>query len=239
MIAPATVRPLRGRPATPAIDSLPAPMVGLGAGGHTKCLLEAIRSVHRFRVVALLDADPARTGSIVLGHSVFHDRELSTLRREGVVNAFVGIGHVGDATNRRRAAALLREAGFRLPPIVHRSATVALSATLDDGAQVMAGALVGAEAHIGRDAILNAGAIVGHDVHVGESAHLASGSRVAGSAHIGAGGLIGAGAVVIQGITVGDGAVVGAGAVVIHDVPAGVRVGGAPARPLTPATQVA
>ena len=44
---------------------------------------------------------------------------------------------------RRAGASLLREAGFRLPVIVHRAASVAVSAELEEGVQVMAGAIVG------------------------------------------------------------------------------------------------
>lgn len=45
---------------------------------------------------------------------------------------------------------------------------------------------------------------------------------------------IGAGALVLPGVTIGDGAVIGAGSVVTRDVPAGARVVGSPARPVTP-----
>jgi UDP-perosamine 4-acetyltransferase len=214
-------------------DLLPA-IVGLGAGGHAKCTVEAIRSVLRYRVVALLDSDPALQGVMVLGCPVVGGDAMAALRGQGVELAFVGIGGTGDVSPRRAGAALLRDAGFRLPAIVHRSASVAVSAVLQEGAQVMAGAIVNAEARIGRDALVNAGAIVGHDAVVGECSHIASGARLGGAAHVGAGAHIGSGAVILQDRTVGEGAIVGAGAVVIDDVPPGARVGGVPARRLAP-----
>jgi hypothetical protein len=122
-------------------DLLPA-IAGLGAGGHAKCAVEAIRSVLRYRVVALLESDPALQGLTVLGCPVVGGDAMAALRGQGVELAFVGIGGAGDVSPRRAGAALLREAGFRLPAIVHRSASVAVSAVLEEGAQVTAGAVV-------------------------------------------------------------------------------------------------
>jgi len=47
---------------------------------------------------------------------------------------------------------------------------------------------------------------------------------------------IGAGAVIVGPIRLGDGCAIGANSVVLHDVPAGVTVAGAPARPISSAT---
>ena len=231
---PPPARPRRARSplsaAPPLAGGVLTPIVGVGSGGHAKSAIDAIESVFRFCVVALLDADPSREGGTVLGCPVISGDGMAALRADGVEHAFVGLGGSGDTTARRAGAAILRDAGFRLPSIVHRTATVARSARLAEGVQVLAGAIVGADAHLGRDALVNAGAIVGHDVGVGEAAHVASGARVGGAVTIGDGAHVGTGAVILQGRTIGERAIVAAGAVVLEDVPARGRVAGVPAR---------
>ena len=209
------------------------PIAGLGAGGHARSLLEAIRSRGEFEVVALVDDDPAE--AVLLGVPVLRGEEgLAAVRRRGVRHAFAGVGGIGDTGPRRRVCERLLAAGLELPPIVHASAAVSPWARLARGAQVLAMAVVNAEAELGEGALVNTGAIVEHDCRVGAYAHLAPHAALAGGAGVGPDAHVGMGAVVIEGVHVGAGAFVAAGAAVVADVPDGARVGGVPARPLGP-----
>jgi UDP-perosamine 4-acetyltransferase len=210
----------------------PIRIVGLGAGGHARSVVDAILSAGRFEVVALVDDDPERSGGRLLGHPVLAAGLLGTLRADGVAHAFVGVGGIEDSGSRTRAFEQLLAAGFDLPAIVHATASVSPSARLGRGVQVLAGAIVNAAAEIGDGVILNTGSIVEHDCVLGAHAHVAPGATLGGDATLGQGAHVGMGAVVLQGIHVGERALIGAGAVVLRDVPTGARVAGVPALPL-------
>ena len=85
---------------------------------------------------------------------------------------------------------------------------------------------------------IGAGTLIGPNVQILTADHprnaleRAAGLEFGRSVAIGRNVWIGAGAMILPGVTVGDDAIIGAGSVVTRDVPAGVTVAGAPARPI-------
>jgi UDP-perosamine 4-acetyltransferase len=209
-------------------------VVGLGAGGHARVVIEALRAIGGYDVVALLDPGVRVRGTTVLGIAVTgDDATLEDWKRRGVRHAFVGVGSVGDAGPRRRLYELARRQGFELVRAIHPSAIVSASAELGDGPSVLAGAVINAGAWLGANVLVNTGAIVEHDCRVGDHVHIATGARLASTVEVDEGAHVGIGASVRQLVRIGRGAVVGAGAVVIENVPDGMVVAGVPARSLT------
>ena len=123
---------------------------------------------------------------------------------------------------------------------VEPGAFVREGAKIHDGAVVMMGAVVNIGAVVGNDTMVDMNAVLGGRAMVGKRCHIGAGSVLAGvieppskeSVVIEDDVFIGANAVILEGVRVGKGSVVAAGSVVASEVPAGVVVGGTPARVL-------
>ena len=208
-------------------------VVGLGAGGHAKVVIEILRSHKSYELIGLLDPKPQLQGRSVLGVPVLGgDDLLAVLKRDGVCHFFVGLGSIGDTRPRQRLFELAMKYGMKPVDAIHSQAIISPSAVLGEGVTIMAVAVINACAHLGVNVIVNTGAIVEHDCVIGDHVHIATSAQLASTVQVGAGVHIGAGATVRQCITIGEGAIVGAGAVVIKDVPLHTVVVGVPACPL-------
>jgi sugar O-acyltransferase (sialic acid O-acetyltransferase NeuD family) len=208
-------------------------VIGLGAGGHAKVVIEILRLGAEFEIVGLLDTNEALRGTEVLGVPVLGGDDLMPeLFAQGTHHAFLGLGTVGKPGPRRRLCEEAQRHGYRMVPAIHPQAVISMSAQFGVGPTVMAGAVINASARLGDLVIVNTGAVVEHDCLLGDHVHIAPGATLAGGVEVGEGAHVGLGACVREGLRIGRGAIVGAGAVVIEDVPDGVVVAGVPARVL-------
>ena len=206
-------------------------VIGLGAGGHAKVVIETLRLIGGCELTGLLDARRELWGTTVLGIPVLGgDELLADLYARGVRHAFIGVGTVGDTAPRRRLYEEVRRRGFEVVRAIHPGATIAPTAEIGDGPTIMAGVVINAAARLGDNVIVNTGAIIEHDCVVKDHVHVATGARLSGEVIVDEGAHIGLGASIRQETRIGRNAVVGAGAVVVHDVPDEVVVVGVPAR---------
>lgn len=197
------------------------PVIILGAGGHAGVLVNLMR----LRGEYLLGVtDPSRKE--MDGAKIIGTDDIVSEYDQIEVNLVNGIGNKASKSGsglglRVKLFKRFADRNYSFPVVRHPSAIIADSSYLQQGVQILAGAIVQNNARILENCIINSRAIVEHDCQVGKHCHIAPGAILCGGVTVGEQVHVGAGAIVLQGIRIGDGAVVAAGAVVTKDVQAG------------------
>lgn len=204
-----------------------------GSRGHSKVIADVIES-RGGTVIALVDNDADAEPSLssvplLIGINGLSSWLNSVDSPASVYRAAVTIGG-SRGQDRRVIAEQLSQVGLALPPIIHLSASVSPRSTVGEGSQILANAVVAADAVIGRLCIINNSVNVDHECQIDDGVHIAPGAVLCGCVEVGENAMIGAGSVILPRRRIGMGALVGAGAVVTHDVPARSVVIGNPAR---------
>lgn len=203
-----------------------------GSAGHAKVLASLI-ALRGGRVIALFDSDPQSHSSLagvplIIGESGF----VHWIKAVWNPKELRGLAAIGGNRGRDRLTVqeLFRTYGLRIEPLVHPSASVCATASLGAGTQVLAQAVVAADARVGEACLINHRAAVDHECIIEDGVHLAPGSTLCGCVKVGNNVMIGAGAVVLPRVNIGARTIVGAGAVVTRDLRADVIAFGNPAR---------
>lgn len=201
------------------------PLVILGARSFAEEVADLAAQTTDWQVVAFVEnMEHERCGATLCGLRVRWVDDLPVLARDHW--AIGGFGTTHRAEYLRQA----EEAGMRFATVVHPTAHVSPSATLDDGCLVSVGTIVAAQTHLRRHVVLNRGALVGHHTEIGPCSTIGPGANIAGKCRLGERVYVGMSAVVLNGITIGERSVIGAGAVVTKDLPPRVLAVGVPAR---------
>lgn len=195
----------------------------LGIGGHAHSVVDSIERVGKYRIVGFLDVkehqDREYRGYRVIGT----DDKLESYYYQGVKNAFVTVGYLGEGNTREKLYKELKRIGYTIPNIIDETATIASDARLGEGNYVGKRTVINANAEIGTMCIINTGAIVEHDCCIGNMTHIAVGAVLCGQVTIGDRTLIGAGAVVRQKICIGTHVIIGAGMTITKDIKNNIR----------------
>lgn len=218
-------------PVTAPINLYPPSVILWGGTGQAKMVRPIIEHFGS-RVVAVFDdtaglAPPFPDVPLYCGWDAF-EKWIRERDSEGIGFCIA----VGNPHGRARLRLHQKIAGAGLRPVTvaHPSAAIAENATIAEGCQILPGAVVGAEARIGRQCIVNTRASVDHEDVLEDGVEISPGATLCGLVHVETNGWIGAGATVLPRLRIGADAVVGAGSVVTRNVPPGACVVGVPAR---------
>tara|TARA_Y100000310_G_scaffold225274_1_gene227312 strand:- start:2041 stop:2691 length:651 start_codon:yes stop_codon:yes gene_type:complete len=92
----------------------------------------------------------------------------------------------------------------RFPPALHPDAAISPTAEIGDGTVVCARAVVGVDAKLGKNVLVNTGAQIDHDCEIGNHTVIAPGVIICGGVKLGKSCTIGVGAIIVQRVELPD-----------------------------------
>lgn len=193
----------------------------IGAGGHARVIQE-LAELCGANVLGVCDPKfrrgQDRRDQLWHGLEVLGDDEYLSEVCPREVFLLNGIGMMPGNCVRRSVFERFKKMGFSFPPLVHPFAWISHYASIAEGVQIAAGAVVQAGASIGNNTIVNTRSSIDHDTQLGAHCHLAPGATLCGDVRIGDGSFVGAGATVIQGVVLAPETFIKAGSLTIRDV---------------------
>lgn len=201
-------------------------IVIVGAGGHSKVIVDCVHSTPDNRVIAILDnlyTEVFHENGIIKGpiHTVYELLEQKNVR------VIIGIG---SNKIRKEIVDKLNLPNESYATVIHASAIISPNATIDVGTVVMPLVVVNTHASIGMHVILNSTAVIEHNSLVRDFVHISPGAILTGGTEVGIGTHIGTASSIIPSIKVGEWSTVGAGSVVISNLESNIVAAGVPAK---------
>ena len=194
-------------------------LVLIGAGGHAKMLFrqQNLNSASFVCVVAPVISEKNSPFSELI--HIKDDDSLEQYFSPQVVELVNGIGFMPHSDVNIKVYKKFVKLGYRFYSCIDRTAVVCDSVRLDNGVNIMPGAIIQSFVKISSNTIVNTGAIIEHDCEIGESNHVGPGSIICGGVKTKENVFVGAGARIIQNISIGENVVIGSGVTITKDIP--------------------
>ena len=194
----------------------------LGDGGHASVCRDVAKKLGYEEIGYVLQKQSGSRESLPHKKYLGDDEWLlkHTKTKPWLVN---GIGSESNSIIRANIFNKYTSYGFKFLTLIHPSAQIGENVKLDEGVQIMAGAIVQPNCSIGSNTIINTRASIDHDCVIRSHVHIAPGAVLCGGVFVDEGSFVGAQACIIQGINIGYNAVIGAGLAVRKNVQNKVR----------------
>ncbi len=202
-------------------------------GGTAQAMfVEEILAFKKIKVLAVFD-DTKNLQSPIKGVKIYQGlKSLKLWKKDKDISKIGFVVAIGNPYSKERVSIhnKIKKLGFIPLTCIHPTATVSNKSLIEEGGQILAGAIISPNVKIGKSCIVNQQAVVGASTIIGEGSEIAPGALVNGEVKIGRHSWICTGSSILPRLNIGNNVIVGAGAVVIRSVKNDSKVLGIPAK---------
>jgi len=185
----------------------------IGAGGHSKSLINLIISTNKFKIIGLIDNQVGNKK--VLNYPILgSDKDLIKYYKKGVHYCAIGIGQIKSPYKRIKLFNILKKIGFKIPTIISKTSNYFKDSEIGEGTQIFHNTFINSNVKIGNNCIINSGCIIEHDVEISNNCHISTGAIINGGVKIGTDTFIGSGSIIKNDIQIGKGCTIGMGMII-------------------------
>jgi len=189
----------------------------VGGGGHASVLLEILIE-QKINILGYVSPTRAAHQKLFSNLHWFKSDDDILQFEKSTIKLVNGIGSLPGNALRAGFYNKYKEIGYSFATLISKDASVSAYAYLEEGAQVMRGAIIQTGTSVGCNSIVNTGSIIDHDCSIGPNNHIAPGVSISGQVTSKANVHFGTGSSVIQSININENVVIGAGTTVTKDV---------------------
>lgn len=199
----------------------------LGAGATAREILNIYKDLGQFeKVVGFIEENHKKKSQGIYYKKIMDAKVIDILPQSSIF-----IGAIGSPL-RKRWIEKIEDKGFKFDTVIHSSAIVNDSISIEEGCVVYPGVIFTCDTKVGKHSIINVASTISHDCEIGNFVTICPGVNIAGNVKINEGCWIGIGAKIINEVVIGSGSFIGAGSVVTKDIPDNVLAIGVPAKPI-------
>ena len=191
----------------------------IGAGGHSKVIIDIIRELGNYNIVGIYDDN--KTG---------YFSEIKIIGKISEINNNKDYFIIGIGNDKIRKKIAEEYNQLKWATLIHPKTIISKTATIKEGTVVCAGAIIQTEVEIGKHCIINTNCNIDHESTIGDYCSICPSSTICGQVKVGESSFIGANSTIIQTIEVGKECIIGAGSVVIRNIQNNSNVVGNPAK---------
>jgi sugar O-acyltransferase (sialic acid O-acetyltransferase NeuD family) len=189
----------------------------IGASGHASVVLEMLIE-QEFNILGYISPFPARNKKLFIDLDWFQNDDDVLKFDKSTIRLANGIGSLPGNARRAELYSQYKKLGYSFATLVSKNSFVSPYAYLEEGVQVISGALIQTGTSVGYNTIVNTGSNIDHDCSIGSNNHIAPGVTISGQVTSKANVHFGTGSSVIQSINVNENAVIVAGTSITQDL---------------------